>query len=132
MPDLQENRAADHMFGCMDLPGFDGIAPGHRLPKDPRDASKGHVNVTCAGAEYVCRNLSGYDTFAPKFGGRGSNPNRYPYSEQQDLNSALHGATGTAIRLFSPQQLPIKSALSREFGVFNKLYTCVARLLSSH
>lgn len=122
---LMENRAADHMFGCMGLPGFDGIAPGHTLPKDPADPSRGHVNVTCTGAEYVCQNLSGYDTFASKFGGNGSNPNRYPYSAQHDQNSALHGAAGTAVQLFAPDQLPIKSALAREFGVFNKLYTAV-------
>ena len=122
---LMENHAADHMFGCMDLPGYDGIKPGHSLPKDPSDPLRGTINVTCTGTEYVCQNLSGYDTFASKFGGNGSNPHRYPYSPQHDHNSALHGAQGAAVQLFAPDQLPIKTTLARNYGVFNKLYTAV-------
>ena len=49
-----ENHAADHYFGCMGLPGFDGIEPGHSFPVDPDDPSKGIVNVTCGNATYVC------------------------------------------------------------------------------
>jgi phospholipase C len=124
---LMENHAADHMFGCMNLSGFD-VSPGHALPNDPSDPSKGVFNITCAtGADYVCNGLSNYDTFAGKFGGNGSNPNRYPYSAQHDNNSVLHGATpnATSVKMFSAHQLPIKTALARQFGVFNKLYTAV-------
>ena len=38
---LMENRAADHVFGCFGLPGFDGIPPGGRV--------LGHIaNNACA------------------------------------------------------------------------------------
>ena len=45
-----ENHAADNFFGCMDLPGFDGIK-GHTIPKDPTDPSKGTFEVTCGKAD---------------------------------------------------------------------------------
>jgi len=121
-----ENHAADNMFGCMGLPGFDGIEGGHTLPKDPTDPSKGVFNVTCGTAPYQCSGGPAYDTFAGKFAPDG-NPHSYPYSPQSDKWSALHGASegGTAVRMFSPEQIPIKAALARQFGVFNKLYTAV-------
>ena len=118
-----ENHAADHFLGCMDLPGFDSVK-GHSFPKDPSDPSKGAVEVTCGTADYVCRSGPGYDTFAGKFPPQGGNPHVYPYSNQSDIWSASHGAdrTGlTAIRMFSPEQVPIKHALAKSFGVFNKM-----------
>ena len=33
-----ENHAADSFFGCMKLPGFDGIV-NHSIPKDPEELS---------------------------------------------------------------------------------------------
>lgn len=52
---LMENRAADHVFGCFGLPGFDGIPPGGRvLYADPSNKSAGFVNVTCGKAPYSC------------------------------------------------------------------------------
>lgn len=125
---FMENHAADHFFGCMDLPGFDGVRGGHRFPKDPTDPSKGHVDVTCGDASYVCRSGPSYDTFASKFPASGGNPNTYPYSPQSDNYSALHGASAsgtTAVQMFSPSQVPIKRALAESFGVFNKMYTAV-------
>jgi hypothetical protein len=121
-----ENHAADNMFGCMGLPGYDGIDKGHSLPKDPPDPTKGHFNVTCGTAPYVCSGGPGYDTFAGKFA-PGGNPHAYPYSPQDDKWSALHGASegGTAVRMYSPEQIPIKAAIASNFGVFNKLYTAV-------
>eukprot|EP01052_Picozoa_sp_SAG31_P049368 SAG31_NODE_10775_length_1099_cov_1.680000_1_plen_170_part_01 len=84
---LMENHAADHMFGCMNLPGYDSVVPGHALPNDPNDPTKGTFNVTCdARPGYVCEKLANYDTFASKFG-RGGNPYAYPYSPQHDNNS---------------------------------------------
>lgn len=112
----------------MDLPGFDGIPPsGHLIPLDPDDPSKGYTNVTCGTAEYVCKGGPGYDTFAGKFPSVGGSPHVYPYSEQHDRYSALHGALpgNAAVKMFSPEQLPVKAALAREFGVFNKMYTAV-------
>lgn len=118
-----ENHAADAFFGCMNLPGFDGIK-GHSIPKDPTDWSKGQINITCGKALYVCEKGPSYDTFAPKFAKDG-NPNHYPYSEQKDNFSAFNGASenGTAVTMFGPEQIPIKAALAKQFGVFNRLFT---------
>ena len=119
---LLENHAADNTFGCMDLPGFDGIPPGGRqIPKDPSDPSKGVINVSCGSASYVCKNGPGYDTWAGKFA-PGAQPYTYPYGEQDDKYSALHGADGVAVQMFSGQLLPVKRAFAQHFGVFNKLF----------
>ena len=107
--------AFDHFFACMDLPGADNGAP-RSLFKDPRNHSAGNVSVTCGKAPYVCDGGTGYDTFAPKFG-PGGNPHLYPYSPQSDANSGLNGAGSQAVEMFGPEQLPIKSAIVREFGV---------------
>ena len=49
-----ENRAFDHIFGCHDKPGIDGVPKdGHQVPVDPHNASKGFVNVTCGTAKLV-------------------------------------------------------------------------------
>eukprot|EP01044_Picomonas_judraskeda_P007090 COSAG03_NODE_743_length_6016_cov_4.204834_4_plen_391_part_00 len=74
---LMENRAADHVFGCFGLPGFDGIPPGGRvLYADPSNKSAGFVNVTCGEAPYSCATnpvthqaakYPHYDVFAGKF-----------------------------------------------------------------
>lgn len=74
---LMENRAADHVFGCFGLPGFDGIPPGGRLLyADPSNKSAGSVNVTCGSAPYSCSTnpethrpakYPHYDIFAGKF-----------------------------------------------------------------
>lgn len=111
-----ENHAASHFFGCMDLPGFDGIV-GHKV---------GSVEMTCGTADYVCASAPSYDTWAGKFGEDG-NPNFYPYSKQDDAYSALHGISpgATSVRMYSPDQVPIKRAIAENFGIFNKLYTAV-------
>eukprot|EP00930_Biecheleria_cincta_P100062 TRINITY_DN91677_c0_g1_i1.p1 TRINITY_DN91677_c0_g1~~TRINITY_DN91677_c0_g1_i1.p1 ORF type:complete len:610 (-),score=110.75 TRINITY_DN91677_c0_g1_i1:521-2080(-) len=120
-----ENHAADSFFGCMDLPGFDGIK-GHTIPKDPDNPSKGGINVTCGGAQYICAGGPNYDTFAGKFA-RDGQPHTHPYSTQDDKYSGLHGASegGTAVTMFAPEQIPVKASLAQHFGVFNKLYTAV-------
>jgi len=120
-----ENHAADQFFGCMGLPGFDGSA-GHRLPKDPANRSAGSFEITCGEAPYVCTRGPSYDTYAGKFGPDG-NPHKYPYSEQDDRYSALHGAAEntTTVKMFSPRQIPVKAAVAQHFGVFNKLYSAV-------
>ena len=107
--------AFDHFFACMDLPGADNGAP-RTLFKDPKNRSAGNISVTCGKAPYVCSGGMGYDTFAPKFGA-GGNPHLYPYSPQSDANSGLNGAGSQAVEMFGPEQLPIKSAIVREFGV---------------
>ena len=120
-----ENHAADQFFGCMDLPGFNS-SKGHTLPKDPTDPSKGTFEITCGDAPYVCSGGPSYSTYDGKFGPNAS-PHTYPYSAQDDKWSANHGATegGTAVKMYSPQQVPVKAVIAKEFGVFNKLYTAV-------
>jgi phospholipase C len=52
---LMENRATDHIFGCMageGIIGLDGINGSRFIPKDPNNASAGHVEVTCGTADY--------------------------------------------------------------------------------
>jgi hypothetical protein len=65
---FMENRAFDHLLGCLDLPGMDGIpASGHLLPIDPENSSKGHVNVTCGSADYICPRAPSYSFYDQKF-----------------------------------------------------------------
>ena len=120
-----ENHAADQFFGCMDLPGFDS-SKGHTLPKDPADPSKGSFAITCGDAPYVCSGGPSYATYDGKFAPDGA-PHSYPYSAQDDKWSANHGASegGTAVRMYAPEQVPVKAVIAKEFGVFNKLYCAV-------
>ena len=47
LPRFMENRTFDHLFGCHNKSGIDGIpAGGHDVPKDPKDPSKGQVTAT--------------------------------------------------------------------------------------
>jgi len=96
-----ENRAADHIFGCMlgDRPDFDGIPTrpdgGHwkLFPAEPGTGSgpaAKQVNVSCGTADQVC-----------------------------------HGAPNESTRMFSAAQLPVKHAISESFAVFNKMFTSV-------
>ena len=69
---LMENHAADNLFGCMNLTGFDGIpTEGRRIPIEPGNPSKGFANVTCGEAVNVCRHGPGYDLFGGKVKIRG-------------------------------------------------------------
>jgi phospholipase C len=128
---LMENRAFDNVLGCLDKPGIDGIPPaGHTVPIDPSDPSKGVVNISCGHGEFMCDAAPSYDTFAPKFPKDGtSNPHSYPYSPQSDSYSGYSLADGahtrTAVRAFSPAQMPVKAAIAEHFGVFNRLFSAV-------
>ena len=55
-----ENHAASHFFGCMGLPGFDGVI-NHTIPVDARDPSKGRLAVECGASPNVCAGSPGYD-----------------------------------------------------------------------
>ena len=75
------------------------------------------------------------DTWSPKFAPLHElSAYKYPYGgkgAQDDKYSFIHGlekfvnAEQTAIKMYSPEQIPIKTAIARNFGVFNKLYTSV-------
>ena len=65
---FMENRAFDHMLGCMDIPGIDGIpAAGRQIPVDPNDKTAGFVNVSCGTADYICKGGGGYSLWDAKF-----------------------------------------------------------------
>ena len=104
-----ENRPADHFFGCMDLPGFEGV-----------DKAQG-VKPTCGTAKYVCPGAPGFSFFSPFFES-GANSSDYPYGPQAPEHAR---AGGDAIEMFSAEQLPVKAALARSYGVFNKLFASV-------
>jgi phospholipase C len=108
---LLENRAADHFFGCMDLPGFDSALNG----------TPGHIKPSCGTAKYVCPGAPGFSFFSPFFA-KGANAAKYPYSEQAPEHAV---AGGDAVQMFSKEQLPIKAAMAKEYGVFNKLFASV-------
>jgi len=113
-----ENHAADQIFGCMNLPGFDGIpASGHHVPRVPGLPALGFVNISCGTADYVCKHGPTYDKFSSKFRSIDElAATRYPYGgkeAQDDKYSFIHGleagSSSTAARLFSPEQIPIKA-----------------------
>lgn len=97
---------------------------GHTIPVDPDDPTKGNITQKCGTSEYVCSSGPGYNLFSPKFK-PGSNSHTYPYDPQSDTFSGLNGAAGYASTSYSAEQLPIKSTLAKEFGVFNKMYCSV-------
>ena len=103
-----ENHAADQVFGCMDLPGFDGIpASGHHIPKFPDHPELGVVNVSCGTADYVCKSGPTYDKFTHKFRAADEvHAQYYPYGgpeAQDDKYSYIHGLEAgdgaTAVRM---------------------------------
>jgi len=110
-----ENRASDHIFGCMDLPGFDGV---------PAARAAG-VNATCGTAKYVCPGAPGF-TFDGGFFAKGAkNTGTFPYPAQRTAHANDHGAHGDAIEMFNASQLPVKHAVAQNFGVFNRLFSSV-------
>jgi phospholipase C len=120
-----QNRAFDHMLGCMYLPGLDGIPPeGRQIPVDPLNKSAGYVNVTCGSATYICNGTQSYSLWDGKFK-NGSQAKAYPYGPQSDGWSVKNGGAkaGESVNMFSAEQLPIKKTLATEFGVFNKFFT---------
>ena len=124
---LMENRAFDHMMGCIDIPGIDGVPPGgHVIPVDPTDPSKGNATIKCGTAKHICSGGPGYNMFSPKFAPH-ANAHTYPYDEQSDSNSYSNGATegSEAMTAFSPEQVPVKNALAQNFAVFNNWFSSV-------
>jgi phospholipase C len=63
--------------------------------------------------------LGGDPTYTPK------NYSQYPYGPQDDKYSYNRGARLNAIQMFNSTQLPIKTAIAKEFAVFNHLHSSV-------
>lgn len=53
------------------------------------------------------------------------NYSQYPYGPQDDKYSYNRGARDNAIQMFNSTQLPIKTAVAKEFAVFNHLHSSV-------
>jgi hypothetical protein len=82
------------------------------LPIDPKDPSKGSVQVTCGTANYICKGGPPSSLWSQKFG-PDAQVAEYPYSPQSDENAYAQGGKGNAIEMFSPAQLPVKTAMVR-------------------
>ena len=119
-----ENQAFLRTLGCMDIPGVDGLSTkdGMFLPLDPKNKSAGMVNVSCGTGVYVCDSGPGF-SFLNAFFEKGADASTYPYPPQAVQNAGSNGANGNAVQMFAAEQLPIKHALAKSFGVFNKMYT---------
>ena len=119
-----ENQAFLRTLGCMDIPGVDGLSTkdGMFLPLDPKNKSAGMVNVSCGTGVYVCDSGPGF-SFLNAFFEKGADASSYPYPPQAVQNAGSNGANGNAVQMFAAEQLPIKHALAKSFGVFNKMYT---------
>jgi len=122
-----ENRAFDHIFGCAaDALGVDGIKPGMGNWADPRDHSKGFVNVTCGEAQYVCAHDEDHSftgTTVQVFGPGVTTGAKAPYPPATMGGFAYKSRD--AMKAFAPEQLPVKIALAKEFAVLNNLYAAL-------
>ena len=114
-----ENQAFLRTLGCMDIPGVDGLSTkdGMFLPLDPKNKSAGMVNVSCGTGVYVCDSGPGF-SFLNAFFEKGADASTYPYPPQAVQNAGSNGANGNAVQMFAAEQLPIKHALAKSFGVF--------------
>ena len=114
-----ENQAFLRTLGCMDIPGVDGLSTkdGMFLPLDPKNKSAGMVNVSCGTGVYVCDSGPGF-SFLNAFFEKGADASAYPYPPQALQNAGSNGANGNAVQMFAAEQLPIKHALAKSFGVF--------------
>ena len=113
-----ENQAFNRYFGCMELPGVDGISKdGMYLPVDPNNRSAGFVNISCGTGKLVCKSGAKYDVHSGFFE-KGADSSAYPYPPQALGNAPLNGAQGSAVEMFAPEQIPVKAALAKSYGVF--------------
>ena len=113
-----ENRAFDHLFGCQDRPGIDGVPKGgHDVPVDPADPSKGSVHVSCGSAKLVCDPGPSMSMWGQHFSKEcAANASHYPFGGpgcQADNFSVSGGGLkqGATVEMFAPEQLPVKTAL---------------------
>ena len=83
---LLENRPFDHMFGCMGLPGADGIPSEGRLLCDNGDCTR-NTTVSCGTAPYVCSGA-----------GR-----KYPHYDVRAVGAAAAGGGGGATDPLRPR-----------------------------
>ena len=108
------------------------------MSKVPGTKLLGTVNVSCGTSNYMCTSGPSYDTFSGKFaplhelqafkypyGGTGGQDDKWSYVHGLEGSKLDGGSNQSAIKMFSPAQIPIKAAIARNFGVFNKLYTSV-------
>lgn len=120
------------MLGCMvgegELPGADGINGSLQLWTDANHSSS--VTVTCGTAPYVCKHGPGFDNYQGFFRHGSNDSHQYPYGPQSLDNAYANGArpaddgsNSTSINMFSGDQLPVKRAIVRNFGTFNRMFS---------
>ena len=129
-----ENHSFDHFFGCAaaELPGIDALPPNLTQPIDPNDPSKGNVTVRCGAAQYVCPHGPGggagefYNWTAHATFGPAPVPPHGPYPPPT-MGWFANATNGDQVvfDMFAPSQLPVKMALAKEFGLFDRFFSSV-------
>ena len=130
-----ENHSFDHYFGCAtaELPGIDGLTGNEKQWIDPNDHSKGSVSIRCGASEYVCQHGPGssagrfYEWHKTAIFGAGvpvPDKGPYPNATMEGFANVTRG-DNVVFDMFSPAQLPIKMALAKEFGLFDRFFSSV-------
>ena len=120
-----ENRPFDQIFGFAqhELPGINGLTGKEFNFFDPADPAKGRVGVKRGGAPYVCKygpSHSFKSTCIDNFGLNSTTCASGPYPPTTQ-SGFLYEADGheEVMWQFSPEQLPVKMALAKEFAVMD-------------
>ena len=121
-----ENRAFDHMFGWQaESLGVDGLTGTESNPIDLTDPSAGNVTVS-SGAPYVATfdPNHGFPAYNYKiFGGDDAPQNVSRNSGFYSYEAQSHGISAKFVMSgFSPDALPVSTALAQEFAVFDQFH----------
>jgi hypothetical protein len=115
-----------------ECPAGDASCTGTRCYEKQHPAEEQYfVNITCgntdgstAEADYICKEGPGFSLWDANFADD-SKAAHYPYGEQNNtLYAGKHGAAnGSQVHMFTPEQLPVKSAIVEHFATFNRYFT---------
>mmetsp|Transcript_8908 Transcript_8908/g.23122 ORF Transcript_8908/g.23122 Transcript_8908/m.23122 type:complete len:514 (+) Transcript_8908:67-1608(+) len=127
---MMENRPFDFFFGWAGeaLQGINCLQGDERNYYDVNDTSKGFETVGRGKAYYVCRQGAGFSFgdwddafFGPGVWDGVSRP--YPTSAPCSGFLQAGGGNREIMWQMSPEQVPIKTTLAREFAVFDRYFT---------
>jgi len=127
---MMENRPFDFYFGWAgkELPGIDALRGDEFNYYNVSNHSMGFEKVS-TGALYVCKynTENGYKQWKDGFFGPGvwdgfSRP--YPNATMNGFLQTQGGKKDVMLQM-SPEQIPVKMALAKEFAVFDKWHTSV-------
>uniref|UniRef100_A0A0G4F4P6 Uncharacterized protein n=1 Tax=Chromera velia CCMP2878 TaxID=1169474 RepID=A0A0G4F4P6_9ALVE len=126
---VMENRPFDHFFGFSqsELPGIDGLNGDEFCYYDVKDPDQGREFVGKGKARYVC-NLGPSQDFSvwcgDFFGPNVTDCSHGPYPPQDKSGFLQMNLKNPEVMWsFSPDQLPIKTALAKEFAIFDKWHS---------